>query len=189
MANKVQFGLKNVHYAIATETNGATTYGTVKKWLGAVNINLSAEGESTEFYADDGVYWSGESNTGYSGNFENALLTSDILEDVYGYVRDDNDVLVEKANAQVKYIALMFEIDGDDKPTRYCYPRVKLSRAGVASATKTNTTEPQTTSIDLRATPRIDADRIVKFSADAKTNSDAYDGFFDAVTIPTFTTT
>lgn len=41
MANKIKFGLKNVHYAVATETfdavtGWATTYGTVKAWTGEI---------------------------------------------------------------------------------------------------------------------------------------------------------
>ena len=60
MANKVKFGLKNVHYAVVTETvtDGviSISYGTPKRIPGAVNLTLDAAGEPVEFYADDIVY-------------------------------------------------------------------------------------------------------------------------------------
>ena len=45
MANKVKYGLKNVHYAVITENNGETTYDTPKPIPGAVNLTLSPRGK------------------------------------------------------------------------------------------------------------------------------------------------
>ena len=54
MANKVRFGLKNVYYAILTESdNAAPSYGTPKRLLGAVSLDLTQEGGSNSFYADN----------------------------------------------------------------------------------------------------------------------------------------
>ena len=61
-ANKIRYGLKNVHYAKLTETVDASTgevsysYGTVKAWPGAVSMNLEPQGEVSNEYADDGVW-------------------------------------------------------------------------------------------------------------------------------------
>ena len=57
MSNKIKFGLKNVHYAVVTETDGEITYDTPKPIRGAVNLTLDAAGESVQFYADDSVYY------------------------------------------------------------------------------------------------------------------------------------
>ena len=52
--NKVKFGLTNVFYSLITEgENGAVTYGTPVRILGGVNLSLSAQGENSEFYADN----------------------------------------------------------------------------------------------------------------------------------------
>ena len=64
--NKVRYGLKNVHYAVATEgTDGALTYTTPVRYPGAVSLTLDPRGETSEFYADDRVYYATTSNNGY----------------------------------------------------------------------------------------------------------------------------
>ena len=51
-ANKVKYGLKNVHYAVATETGGTLTYATPVPIPGGVSLTLEPKGEKAEFYAD-----------------------------------------------------------------------------------------------------------------------------------------
>lgn len=48
--NKVQLNLKNVHYAVLTADTGTPTWSTPVPVPGAVNLNLSANGEMTPFY-------------------------------------------------------------------------------------------------------------------------------------------
>ena len=53
--NKVQFGLKNVHYAVL---NGSV-YAEPVSVPGAVNLSMDAEGDMQKFYADDVAYITG----------------------------------------------------------------------------------------------------------------------------------
>lgn len=192
MANKVKFGLKNTHYAIVTEEYSEETgvwtssYGPVKAWPGSVNMSLSAEGGDEPFYADDITYFMTSSNLGYSGDFESALVPDDVHEDVFGEVRDENQLLVESSTQTKKYIALLFEVNGDSKANRYCFYRCMLTRPNVEGSTKTDTTEPKTESVSINALPRIDADHIVKCVADSKTTTQVYNDFFKSVPVPSF---
>ena len=75
MANKIKYGIRSVYYAVATEgTGGALTYATPVALPGAVNLTLSQEGEQNTFYADDVAYFTSNSNNGYSGTLEVALI-------------------------------------------------------------------------------------------------------------------
>lgn len=197
MANKIKFGLKNVHYAVLTETvnsqTGAITssYGTVKSWPGAVNLSLEPQGSDNPFYADDRVYYRVTKNNGYSGDFESALIPDDVYESILNMERDDDDILVESApnSNQNKYFALLFEIDGDAKARRFCFYKVSLTRPTIAGATKEEDATPQTETVTLTAVPRADEDEYIRAVADDTTDATKYAGWFSAVPVPTFTTT
>lgn len=180
MANKIKYGLRNVYYAVATTgTGGALTYATPVAIPGAVNMSLSAEGETSPFYADDVIYWSGTSNNGYSGTLEVALIPDSFKTDVLLETADSSGVFVENASTTPKEFALLFEFQGDDKATRHALLRCTCSRPDVAGATKEASIEPQTETLNLTAMPRIN-DTLVKFSCPASATT-AYASWFSAV--------
>ena len=75
MGNKVKYNLKNVHAAKLTKSDDGTfSYAAPKAIPGAVSISLDAEGDSSPFYADGIVYFRSNSNNGYSGDLEMALI-------------------------------------------------------------------------------------------------------------------
>lgn len=190
-ANRVKFGLKNVHYAICTETVGTsgttTTYGDMKAWPGAVNLSLDPAGsDDSNFDADDGVYYVVQgSNSGYTGTFESALVPEDVESDVLGRTLDTNGVLVENEDDVRKYIALAFEVDGDEKATRHLLYRCMLARPSTSASTKTSDggNTPQTESVNFNATPRPD-DGKIKAKTTATTSTATYTGWFSAVYNP-----
>ena len=178
MANKVKFGLKNVHYAVVTETNGVITYDRPKPIRGAVNLTLDAAGESVQFYADDMVYYEENTNDGYTGSLEMALIPDDFRKDVLGEIEDANGALIENKDAKAKHFALMFEFDGDAKKTRHVLYYVLASRPSVSGSTRTNTKEPQTETLNITARPAPDTGDV---KAKVPQGEAAYDDFYTAV--------
>lgn len=156
--NKVQFNLKNVHYAVLTEskTGGATTYswGTPVAVPGAVNLNLEQQGEITKFYADGIVYYQSPVNNGYEGDLEMARMVDKMLQDVWGMtLGTTSKVLTENANTEAKAFALLFQIDGDADEDYYVLYNCTGTRPAIAAKTKEDTKEPQTQSSTISAAP------------------------------------
>lgn len=188
MANKIKFGLRNVYYAKVTATDattGALTYATTPVHIpGAVNLALDASGENTTFWADDVAYWVGDSNNGYSGSLEMALIPDAFRTDILGEAVDNNGVYYEKADSTMNEFALMFEFQGDQSATRHCMFRCAASRPSVNGATKESSITPQTETLNLTAMARIN-DQMVKARCPA-TATTAYNAWFS--TVPTITT-
>ena len=191
MANKVKFGLKNVHYALCYETVGSsgtvTTYGEMKAWNGAVNLSLDPAGsDDSNFDADDGVYYVIQgNNAGYTGSYESALVPDDVQTSVLGRTTDTNGVIVESKDDVRKYIALAFEIDGDEKANRYLLYRCMLARPSTSASTKTSDggNTPQTSTVNITATPRPDDGKIKAWTS-STTATATYTGWFSAVYNP-----
>lgn len=186
MANKIKYGLRNVHYAKITATDpttGAVTYATTPVAIpGAVNLAMDASGEQTPFYADDVTYWMGDSNNGYSGTLEIALVPDSFRTDILGEKVDANGVYYETADATPSEFALLFEFQGDESATKHCFFRCSASRTAVNGSTKEASITPQTETINLTAMARIN-DQMVK--ARCPRTSSAYATWFDSV--PTIT--
>lgn len=156
--NKVQFNLKNVHYAVLTETKtgGTTSYswGTPVAVPGAVNLNLEQQGEITKFYADGIVYYQSPVNNGYEGDLEMARIIDKMLQDVWGMtLGTTSKVLTENANTEAKAFALLFQIDGDADEDCYVLYNCTGTRPAIAAKTKEDTKEPQTQSSTISAAP------------------------------------
>jgi phi13 family phage major tail protein len=194
MANRVKYGLKSVYYAVCTvdAVTNVATYGTPKPWPGAVSLSLDAEGGTTKFRADNIDYWVGQSNNGYSGDFESALIPDSFREDILGDVSPTghDGVLIEDAGALTKYFALLFQFEGDDSATRHVMYKCSATRPSVSGQTTDEEIEPQTETLTLTATAihnaTLDKD-IVK--ARCAADDSAYGSWFSAVWQPTGTTT
>ena len=192
--NKVKFGLKNVHYASVSEVTSlgvtTTTYGTPKSWAGAVNLEVNpTSSDASVFRADDSDYYivSGSSQ-GFDGTYECAYVPEDVETDVMGAVKDNNGVICEYANDEVKYIALMFEIDGDNSGRRYLVPKVKFDKPSIsAETTGTDGNTPKTSSLTFKAAPRPD-DGLARLHTGDTTPDATYNNWFNTVYTPSLAT-
>ena len=187
MANKVKYGLKNVYYSVATidDSTHAATYATPVAFPGAVSMSLDAQGELTPFRADNIDYWVGNSNNGYQGDLEMALITDSFKKDILGQVVDANGMLVELKDVEAVHFALMFQFEGDDAATRHILYNCTATRPAAAGQTTEETIEPQTETVQITASSIYNSsygEEIVK--ASCKRGDTDYDNFFSAVVQP-----
>ncbi len=150
--NKVQFNLKNVHYAVLTDSD-AMTYSEPVSVPGAVNLNLDPQSELSKFYADGMVYYQAVANNGYSGDLEMARFIDQMMKDVWGFVESTDKVLVERGDVEAKAFALLFQIDGDKDEELYALFNCSGTKPKITAATNTETKTPQTRSSTISAVP------------------------------------
>lgn len=156
-ANKVQYGLSNVYYAVATEgAGGALTYATPVAIPGAVSMSFSANESENPFYADNGIYFNLRGNNGYTGTLEIAKVPDSFRKSVLGEIEDTYGVIFEKAGQATVEFALLFQFEGDQNATRFSFLRCTASRPDVNGNTTTDSTTPQTETLNITVMPRID---------------------------------
>lgn len=156
--NKVRFGLKNVYYAVLTESTDGTnnTFASPKAVPGAVSMTLDSNSSDGTFYADNVSYYKTFANNGYSGSLEMARINDDMMKDVFGMTVNSSNLLVESTGVQPKPFALMFQIEGDQREElNVLYRVVPTSKPTTGSQTVEETVEPVTQSFDFEALPLV----------------------------------
>lgn len=150
--NKVQFNLKNVHYAVLGGTAEAPTWETPVHVPGAVTLTLDPQGNVEPFYADGIVYYNSVANNGYSGDLEIARFPDQMLTDIWGFkITETDKVILENANEEPKAFALLYQIDGDKNNDLYCLYNCTGTRPAIGGTTNTDTKTPQTRSSTISA--------------------------------------
>lgn len=187
-ANKVRFGLKNVHYAVLTEGD-TNSFATPVAVPGAVSMTLESNVANGSFYADNITYYKTFANNGYTGTLEMALINDAMLQDVFGMEVDaTTKMLYEVSGVQPKPFALMFQIEGDQEAElNVLYRVVPTSKPTAGSQTVEENVEPVTQSFDFEALPLVtgSADQIglVKARTTEETTAAVKSAWFTEVQI------
>lgn len=179
--SKVKFGLSNVHIAPLVYDGEKYTYETPIKVPGAVSISLEPQGDSSDFYADNVIYFSSTANQGYEGDFELAMITDEIREKVFGETKDSNGAFIESAMDTFKPFALGFQIEGDKKGRKFWYYNCSCSRSNNEANTVEASKEPSTDSLTIKAMPREIDHKVRVLLIESESNKAAYDSFFEEV--------
>lgn len=182
--NKVLFGLENVHVAFYDEELGE--FETPTHIPGAVNLALSPEGEEYKFHADNILYYVVNSNNGYTGDLEMALIPDDFLVEALGWEIDENGLVVEISDGAQKPFALLYEVKGDKQGRRYAFYNCMTSKPSQENSTTTETPEVDTQTLTLTVSPKkINDKNIIKAAVELnESNATIYNNFFDEVVEP-----
>jgi phi13 family phage major tail protein len=164
---------------------GTTSWGIPKPIPGAVGFSTSPEGDTSEFYADNTKYFTYTTNNGYTGDLEMANIPDEIIAEMLGMTIDSNGMLVESANDEPKYFALLFQVQGDQKNRRMVYYRCKASRPSEENSTNEASVNPSTDTLNLEMLPTEDKNKYVKGKLQlSESNQAVYNSFFDSVLLP-----
>ena len=150
---KVRFGLSNVHYAIWDAKT--SKYGEWKAIPGAVKLTADPQGDQSKFYADNVAYYVVNTNSGETGTCEFAALPDDVLVDILGYEKDSTSGLTfEPTDAVPPTVALGYQIEGNEEEQLGVRYNVTFSRPSQESNTKSDSSDPDTVSLDYTAIGR-----------------------------------
>lgn len=114
-------GLRNLFYAICTETDGIETYGTPKKLAEAMTADLSVKTADGSLYADDTL---SESVTEFaSGALKLGIkdLTPETLAEILGQTVDQNKVVWAGKDDEPPYVAVGFRAQKTGGRFRYVW--------------------------------------------------------------------
>lgn len=184
MANKVRFGVSQARYALETDAG----FGAWKRIPGAVSIQLEPQESKNDFYADNSVYFTQLGAASDNVTVEIADLSDEAKIDLLGYVRKAEGAgLILPVNARRKRFALAFQVEGDEAAMRVCVYGGTLGRPSSTYSTTTDSTEPQTMSIEGTFAGRnfvvSGNEEPFLYYTSLDTDSD-YDDFFTAVPMP-----
>ena len=149
MANKVEFGISNLHVGTYTVgTTGTVTMGTPYHQAGAISFSPEEQSESNNFYADNVIYWSGYSGGTFEGDLEVAKFDDTFKTQFLGYIQKASDgglAVVKNATKPKVYIA--FQVEGDAESRRIIMYNCSLGGITREYATEEESIEPATETI------------------------------------------
>ena len=114
-------GLKDLFYAVCTETDGVETYAAPKKLAEAMSADLSVKTADGSLYADDTL---SESVTEFaSGALKLGIkdLTPEVLAEILGQMVDQNKVVWAGKDDEPPYVAVGFRAQKTGGRFRYVW--------------------------------------------------------------------
>lgn len=119
MANKVEFGISELHvgtYTVADD--GTVTMGSPYHQKGAVSFGPEEQSEQNNFYADNIIFWSGYSGGSFEGDLEVAKFSDDFKKKFLGYKALTTGGLAVVKGAKKPNVYIAFQVEGDEESRR-----------------------------------------------------------------------
>lgn len=178
--NKVHYDLVDVHVAPLTFENGVPSFGAPEALPGSISMDLAAQGSAVKLRADGMVYYQTNSNDGYSGDLNLAMVPDWFRQKYLGETIAETDkVQVENAESEPQPFALLYGFKYDKKRRRHVLYSCMASRPGIKGENKENEKEPDTESLTLSCVPLPNGD--VKASTTVDTPENVYAGWMKTV--------
>ena len=153
MANKVEFGISQLHVGTYTVGEGGTvTLGTPYHQPGAVSFSPEEQSESNTFYADNIPYWSGFSGGTFEGDLEVAKFSDEFKTQFLGYRALTNGGLANVKNAIKPSVYIAFQVEGDAESRRVIFYNCALGVITREFATIEDNKEPATETLSVTCT-------------------------------------
>ena len=149
MANKVEFGISNLYVGTySVDTTGTVTMGTPYHQAGAISFSPEEQSESSNFYADNVIYWSGYSGGTFEGDLEVAKFDDAFKTQFLGYVQKASDGgLAVVKNATKPNVWIAFQLEGDSESRRCIFYNCSLGGITREYSTIEESKEPATETI------------------------------------------
>lgn len=153
MANKVEFGICNLHVGTYTDDgNGNVTLGNPYHQKGAVSFSPEEQSEATNFYADNIAYWSGYSGGTFEGDLEVAKFDDQFKTQFLGYKTLTDGGLANVKGAIKPAVYIAFEVDGDVEKRRVIMFNCSLGGITREFSTIEENKEPATETLPVTVT-------------------------------------
>lgn len=181
MANKVEFGISELHVGTYTESGGTVTLGTPYAQKGAVSFSPEVQSEKNDFYADNIVYWSGYSGGSIEGDLEVAMFDDAFKTQFLGYKALTNGGLANVKNPTKPNVYIAFQVEGDDESRRVIFYNCTLGDINRSYNTIEESKEPTTETLPITC---IGDNTSGVTMAVLKPGDTGYDTLFTAPTAP-----
>ncbi|MBQ1453902.1 MAG: hypothetical protein IIZ23_08025 [Ruminococcus sp.] len=151
MANKVLFGISNLHVGTYTDNNGTVTLGEPYHQKGAVSMSPDEQSEKNVFYADNIEYYASYSGGTFEGEIEVAMFDDEFKTQFLGYRTLTNGGLALVKNAEKPKVYIAFEVEGDAEKRRVIFYNCEFGAITREYSTIEETKEPNTATIEFTA--------------------------------------
>ena len=150
MANKVEFGISNLHvgtYTVADD--GTVTLGNPYHQPGARSFAPEQSSENNVYYADNMAYWSEYSDGPFEGDLGVALFSDEFKTKFLGYKQFAGGGIANVKNAEKPNTYIAFQVEGSEEPRRCIFYNCSFGSITREYNTIEETKEPVTETVPV----------------------------------------
>ena len=183
---KILYNIKKAQLSKITEmsTAGLPTYGEPIPVPGSVSLSLDNDSSSDIIYADGVAYYTPTGSNSYSGTLENVHFSNKVLQDIFNWVLDTNNNLVEVDSGSNEF-GMQFAVDSDDGEVYFTMYRCTATKPSQNFQTKeaSATVNNESVSITIMPITLADGKNVIKsFAEKGATN---YATYMTKIVVPT----